>query len=294
MADVRHFNVATHWPDDEKIKLIEAMPDGDTILVIWFKILAWAGRENDENGIVTLPTVMTDEAVATVVGRPAMVTRLALETFTKLGMINRNENHLQIIKWPNHQYMDGLAKIREQTRKRVQEFRERQKQPLLPEAKSNDVTLPVTHSNVSVTNKGEGKGKEIKEEGTIKYPSNYISGGGEGIDSNSAMKNPTPPPETIDKFKSNRNVTLKKLQAEIINQMMSAFPKCFGREPDFKELAQLRDLSQELANYQCPATLAYQAIREASKSNKHRLSYVRAIALAWLGIGKEKSNEPVD
>ena len=44
MADITWIKLRIDMFDDEKIKLIQALPDGDTILVIWIRILALATR----------------------------------------------------------------------------------------------------------------------------------------------------------------------------------------------------------------------------------------------------------
>ena len=47
MSDsVKWIKIVTDIFDDEKILLIESMPESDTLIVIWFKILCLAGRSN--------------------------------------------------------------------------------------------------------------------------------------------------------------------------------------------------------------------------------------------------------
>ena len=53
---------------------------------------------------------------------------LALATFVKLNMIQLEEHIIKIAGWEEHQNIDGLDRIREQTRKRVAKYRENQKQ----------------------------------------------------------------------------------------------------------------------------------------------------------------------
>jgi len=48
MADVKWIKFTTDIFDDEKILMIEAMPSADTIIVIWFKLLAFAGKQNND------------------------------------------------------------------------------------------------------------------------------------------------------------------------------------------------------------------------------------------------------
>ena len=44
MAEVKWIKITTDMFDDEKIKLIESMPERDTVLTIWIKLICLAGR----------------------------------------------------------------------------------------------------------------------------------------------------------------------------------------------------------------------------------------------------------
>lgn len=160
MADVKWIKITVNMFDDEKIRIIESMPDADAILVIWIKLLTLAGK-NNTNGFIFLSENIpyTDEMLSTIFSRPLNTVRLALQTFKQFGMIDYNEkNFLYLVNWNKHQNVEGLEKIREQTRQRVAKHREKQK--MLPES---NVTLPVTQSNATEKNKKkkENKNKEI-------------------------------------------------------------------------------------------------------------------------------------
>ena len=129
MAEVKWIKILVDIFDDEAIKLIEQMPDGDTLLVIWFKLLAKAGKTND-GGLVYLKENIpyTDEILATVFNKPIATIRLAMQTFKNLGMVELTSEHqILITNWEKHQNIDGLAKVREQARIRMQKSREKQK-----------------------------------------------------------------------------------------------------------------------------------------------------------------------
>jgi predicted phage replisome organizer len=127
--------------EDEKIKIIEQMPDADTILIIWIKLLSQAGKTNASGYIYLNENIpYTDEMLSTIFNRPLSTIRLALQTFKQFGMIDISDNHyISISNWEKHQNVEGLEKIREQTRKRVATHREKQK----------DVTLHVTQRNAT-------------------------------------------------------------------------------------------------------------------------------------------------
>lgn len=147
MAEVKWIKITTDIFDDEKIKLIDTMPDNDTLLVIWFKLLALAGKTND-NGLVYIVKKMpiTDEMLATIFNRPLNTIRLALQTFTNFGMIEI-DRHINIVNWEKHQNIQGLDKIREQARIRQERYRQKK---ALPETKIETKT-ETNQSNVTVT-----------------------------------------------------------------------------------------------------------------------------------------------
>ena len=125
MSDVKWIRITTNVFDDEKIKLIETLPDADTIIIIWFKLLSMAGRCNDSGLIyLTRDVPYNDEMLSTVMRRPVNTVRLAITEFEKLGMIQIDDNYISITNWEKHQNIDGLDRIRENTRKRVQKHRE--------------------------------------------------------------------------------------------------------------------------------------------------------------------------
>ena len=147
MSNVKWIKLSTQMFEDEKIKLIEQMPDADTILIIWVKLISQAGKTNG-NGYIYLSENIpyTDEMLSTIFGRPLNTIRLALETFKAFGMIEIDDEHfISISNWEKHQNVAGLEKIREQTRKRVAKHRESQRL----ENKKEVVTLPVTQSNAT-------------------------------------------------------------------------------------------------------------------------------------------------
>src|SRR5690625_1100737 len=115
--------------DDEKIKLIEQMPDSDTILIIWIKLLAQAGKTNSSGYIFLNENIpYTDEMLSTIFNRPLSTIRLALKTFEDLGMIGIDDNSfISITNWEKHQNIEGLERIRKQNRERKRRQREKEK-----------------------------------------------------------------------------------------------------------------------------------------------------------------------
>lgn len=151
MADINWIKLRVDMFDDEKIKIIQSMPEGDAILVIWIRIIALAGKCNAK-GLVLIEDEFpySDEMLATIFNKPLATVRLALGTFEKFRMIERTEKGIYISNFEKHQNTEGMERIREQARIRKQREREKKRAlleadntPALPENSSeNPETLP--------------------------------------------------------------------------------------------------------------------------------------------------------
>lgn len=71
----------------------------------------------------------------------------------------------------------------------------------------------------------------------------------------------------------------------IIDIFNIKFPYAFGREPDSREVAQLRDLALEIERAGgATEKQIHDAFAEAASHNKLNVSYVKAILRDWLGV----------
>ena len=129
MSDVKWIKITTDIFDDEKILLIESMPDADAIIVIWFKLLCFAGKQNNSGVFLMNDSIpYTDEMFATVFRRKVTTVKMALEVFERFGMITRLDDVVTIPKWGKHQSLDQLEAKREYMREYMAEYRQKQKQ----------------------------------------------------------------------------------------------------------------------------------------------------------------------
>ena len=128
MADVKWIKIVTDIFDDDKILLIESMPDADAIIVIWFKLLCLAGKQNN-SGVFQLHGRIpyTDEMFSTVFRRPLNTVRMALQVFEQFGMIEIINNTITIPNWGKHQKFDKIEAKNEYMRNYMREYRSRQK-----------------------------------------------------------------------------------------------------------------------------------------------------------------------
>ena len=154
MSEVQWIKLKVGMFDDSKIKYIEALPDRDTIITIWVKLLTLAGKYNEQGYIMLSENLpYNEEMLANEFNRPLNSVRLAIQTFQKLGMVE-DVGALRITNWEKHQNIEGLEKIRKQTRERVRKHRKQQQ--------LEDCNVTVTQGNA--TEEELEKELELEEE----------------------------------------------------------------------------------------------------------------------------------
>lgn len=164
MSEVKWIKIVTDIFDDEKILLIESMPEADAIIVIWFKLLCLAGRQNNSGVFMMNGRIpYTDEMFATIFRRPLNVIRLALKTFEQYGMIEIINHTVTIPNWSKHQTLDQVERNREYMRKYMQKRREEQR--LLAQGKTNSKTN--SKPNVSCADKDIDKDIDKNREDVV-------------------------------------------------------------------------------------------------------------------------------
>jgi len=161
MADIKWIKITTDLFEDEKIKMIDSLPESDAVLVIWLKLLTLAGKKNEGGSIAFTENVpYSDEMLSTVFNRPLNTVRLALQTFQQFEMIEiSSDDFIYISNWEKHQNIEGMDKIREQNRLRQQKRRSKMK--LLQE---NNVTSRDSNALDKEEDKEEDKKKNIHGE----------------------------------------------------------------------------------------------------------------------------------
>lgn len=164
MSEIKWIKITTDIFDDEKMCLIDALPDRDAIIVIWIKLITLAGKLN-RKGVLAISKniIYTDETLAQTFHRPLNTVRMALEVFEKFGMVEKIDGVIVLPNWEKHQNIDGMEKIKEQNRNRA--ARHRQKQKLLAQNNESNVTDNVMN-NVTVT-LGNAIDKELDKDKEI-------------------------------------------------------------------------------------------------------------------------------
>lgn len=129
MAEIQWIKLSVNMFDDEKIKLIRTMPEGNNIVLFWIQLLCLAGKIND-GGMVYFGQNLaySDEMLSTILAIPLNIVRSGLKTLDQFGMIEISDDGLiDITNWEKHQNIDGMAMIREQNRLRKKKFDLRKK-----------------------------------------------------------------------------------------------------------------------------------------------------------------------
>ena len=117
MADVKWIKITTDIFDDEKILLIESLPESDAIIVIWFKLLCLAGKMNNSGVFVMNNRIAyTDQMLATIFRKKEATVKLALSTFEKFGMIEIVNGVITIPNWDKHQSLDAYERKKKRDR----------------------------------------------------------------------------------------------------------------------------------------------------------------------------------
>lgn len=127
MAEVKWIKIVTDIFDDEKILLIESLPEADSIIVIWFKLLCLAGKQNN-SGVFSLNGVIpyTEDMFATIFRRKAATVSLALRTFESFGMVELINGTVTIPNWGKHQNLDQMEAKKEYMKNYMTGYRQKQ------------------------------------------------------------------------------------------------------------------------------------------------------------------------
>ena len=162
MSEVKWIKITTKMFEDEKIKLIDAMPERDTIHYVWIRLLVQAGKTN-ANGFIFLTQNIpySEEMLSTIFNRPINSIRLALRTLESFGMLIIESDVLEIVNWSKHQNIEGLNKIREQNKARQSRFRNKNK---LFQINQDNVTNNITVTLDNAIEQEQDKEQEIDKE----------------------------------------------------------------------------------------------------------------------------------
>ena len=127
MADVKWIKITTDVFDDEKILLIESLPDAYAIITVWFKLLCLAGKQNNSGVFMMGQMPYTDKMLATIFRMKESTVTMAINTFEQFGMVEIIDGVITIPNWGKHQNLEQIEARREYQREYQREYRQKQK-----------------------------------------------------------------------------------------------------------------------------------------------------------------------
>ena len=172
--EIKWIKLSTDLFSNRKISLIETMPEGDTFIVIWIRLLTLAGEINDGGLVyVTQDLPYTSKTLAAHMHKKEEDVQKALATFEDFKMIQVKKNGLiEILNWEKYQNIEGMEKIKEQNRVRQQKKRAKDKAEQLSrdshDDKSRDITQQIRIDKKRIDKnrleeKEESEGKTIED-----------------------------------------------------------------------------------------------------------------------------------
>jgi len=127
--DVKWIKLATNLFEDEKTLLIESMPNGHIIIIIWIKLLCQAGKQNN-SGVFMLKNGIpyTEKMLATIFRLDEATVSNALNIFESFDMIQIVNDVITITNWGKHQNLDKIEAYNEYQRNYMKKYRLKQKE----------------------------------------------------------------------------------------------------------------------------------------------------------------------
>ena len=163
MAEIKWIKISVDMFDNRKIKHIRKLPNGDTMALIWIMLLTMAGRCNDGGMIyLTKDILYTTKMLAEELDIKENIVKAALNVFERFDMIEQNGDLITVTGWHEHQNVEAMDKVREQTRNRVAKHREAKKS-VTSNARCN-VTVTQGNATDIETEKEEDIERDIESE----------------------------------------------------------------------------------------------------------------------------------
>ena len=237
--------------DDEKIRIIETLPDGKTILVIWLKLLCLAGK-TDNDGVFRLTKNIpyNEDLLANVLRENVATVRLALKTFIDMEMMEKIEGAYALSNWTKYQSETGaIEAAKAKKHERQKRWREKQKSLLLQGTSgkrdvSETSTGPSVDAEETPLELGEEKEKEKEKEKDKDY---YYNG--------------KPSSSPFHFFDSNFHPVATSYEKELIEDMVNDYGEQWTLD----------------------------AMKEAVKQGVRKLKYVDGILKSWKARGGPSS-----
>ena len=264
--------------DDEKIRIIETLPDGKTILVIWLKLLCLAGK-TDNDGVFRLTKNIpyNEDLLANVLRENVATVRFALKTFIDMEMMEKIEGAYALSNWTKYQSETGaIEAAKAKKHERQKRWREKQKSLLLQGTSGKrDVseTSPRPSTDVKETHTELEEEKELEEEldieCTTKNKNNCLSAA-------AAFNN---------QYSVNKEVLTREGETTLPNGVKTVefYNKNVFPLTSSYERERLLDLADEYGDEWCIA-----ACKEAIDHQARSIAYIDKVLRTWRSKGYRK------
>jgi predicted phage replisome organizer len=177
MADVKWIKITTDIFDDEKILLIESLPDAYAIITVWFKLLCLAGKQNNSGVFMMGRIPYTEKMLATIFRMKEATVTMALQTFEQFGMVEIVDGVITIPNWDKHQTLDAYEKKKERDRLYQAERRANQRALIGKSSDTSSDTSADSSSYVAISEEDREEDEEVLPKGnTKKKPAKHKHG----------------------------------------------------------------------------------------------------------------------
>ena len=310
MKGIEWIKITTSMCEDEKIKLFYSIEGvGDTGFYVWIRFLTQAGKVNDNGLIYLKPNIpYTKQMLARIFERPLEAIEKVMEVLVEFQMIEIYEDGIiKICNWEKHQNIEGMKKVREGTKERVKNCRERkmeketleeeERKNFMESTKAEELSKGKTDKReVTIKNVAEEKfnNKEVKE--IIEVINEETLQEGKNTKTNSKNEN------------CNTNVTLQREKREEDNEnKKKKLDKKEREEIDKQSLKVMGDLEKINKNIKGLSVkwvkdmliihedkYVKMAIGKALEKNKLDTNYINGILNNWLREGYPKTYEEME
>lgn len=164
MADVKWIKITTDIFDDEKILLIESLPDAYAIITVWFKLLCLAGKQNNSGVFMMGRIPYTDKMLATIFRMKEATVTMAIQTFEQFGMVEIIDGVITLPNWNKHQTLDAYEKKKERDRLYQAERRANQRALVAKSSDTSSDSPTIPSSDVVVSDIEEDKDIDKEED----------------------------------------------------------------------------------------------------------------------------------
>ena len=169
---IQWIKITTDIFDDEKMLLIDSMPDSDEIIIIWFKLLCFAGKQNNKGVFMMNNIPYTTKMLSTIFRRDEETVIKALNVFEEFGLIQYINGAITITNWGKHQNLDKIEANNEYMRNYMREYRKKQK--AVATNKKEDKVNGKPNGKVIINSAEEEKESELDSEKDIESEKSKI------------------------------------------------------------------------------------------------------------------------